>query len=57
MVKLVKQHKITPITWACAVFPLENYRLDLAGTNIYKCDRQFVKAKKLSYVFKKHHIR
>ena len=42
MGKLVKQHKITPIPWACPVCPLANFMLALVGMNIEKCDMQFV---------------
>ena len=42
MVQLGKQHKINPITWAYTVFPLANFTLGFAGTNIEKCDMKFV---------------
>ena len=42
---LVKMHKIIPITWACPVFPLANFTVVLVGTNIEKCDMQFVTEK------------
>ena len=42
MVHFVKQHKIIPIPWACPMFPLANFTLDLVGTNIEKCDMQFL---------------
>ena len=42
MVNLVKRHKIIPIPWVCPVFPLANFTVALVGTNIEKCDIQFV---------------
>ena len=42
MRKLLKQHKITLIPWACPVFPLANLKLALVRTKIEKCDMQFV---------------
>ena len=45
MGQLVKFHKIITITWACPIFTLANFTLDLVGTNIEKCDMQFVTAK------------
>ena len=33
MVKLVKRRKIIPIPWACPVFPVANFTLDLVGIN------------------------
>ena len=42
MEKLVKQHTIIPITWACPMFTLANLTVALVGTNIEKWDMQFV---------------
>ena len=42
MGKLGKINKIIPITWACLVFQLANFTVDLIGTNIEKCDMQFM---------------
>ena len=42
MGQLVKKHKIIPIYWACPVFTLANFILDLVGMNIEKRDMQFV---------------
>ena len=39
-----KRHKIIPIPWACLVFPLASFTVDLVGTNIEKCDMKFVTA-------------
>ena len=38
------RHKIIPIPLACPVFPLANFTVALVGTNIEKCDMQFVTA-------------
>ena len=40
-----KRHIINPIPWVHPVFPLENFTVDLVGTNIEKCDMQFMTAK------------
>ena len=45
MEKLGKQHKIIPIPWACTVFTLVNFTVELVGMNIENCDMQFVTAK------------
>ena len=45
MEQLGKRHKIIPINWACPVFPLAIFKVELVGTNIDKCDMQFVTAK------------
>ena len=42
MEQLGKCHKIIPSTWACPVFPLASFTVALVGTNIEKCDMQFV---------------
>ena len=42
MEQLGKQHKIIPIPRACPVFPLENFKVALVGTNIENCDMQFL---------------
>ena len=44
MEQLVKRHEIIPIHWACRVFPLANFTVALVGTNIEKCDIQFLAA-------------
>ena len=44
MGQLVKRHKIISIPWACPVFPLAIYTVALVGTNMEKCDMQFVTA-------------
>ena len=44
MEQLGKQHKIIPDPWACPVFPLSSFAVELVGTNIEKCDTQFVTA-------------
>ena len=44
MEKLGKQHKMIPIPWACPVFPLDSFTVDLVGKNIEKSDMQFVTA-------------
>ena len=44
MEQLGKQHKIIPIPWAFTVFPFTNFTVALVGTNIEKCDMQFVTA-------------
>ena len=44
MEQLGKIHKIIPITWACNVFPLSNFTVDLVETNIENYDIQFVTA-------------
>ena len=44
MGQFVKLHKTTPINWACTVFPLDNFTVDLVRTNIEKCDMQFATA-------------
>ena len=43
--KLRKRHKIMPIPWGCPVFTLANFTVFLDGTNIEKCNMQFVTAK------------
>ena len=45
MKQLGKQHKIIPINWACTVFTLASFTVELVGTNIEKCDMKFVTAK------------
>ena len=42
MEQLEKRNKITPITWACPMFPLANFTVDLVGTDIENCDMKFV---------------
>ena len=42
MGQLGKTNKIIPIPWACPVLPLSNLKLTLVGTNMEKCDMQFV---------------
>ena len=42
MGQLGKLPKTIPIPWACLVFPFANFILALVGTNIEKCDMQFV---------------
>ena len=37
-----KRHKMIPIPWACPLFPLANFTVASVGTNIEKCDMQFV---------------
>ena len=44
MQKLVEQHKTILINCSCPVFPLANLTVKLVGTNIEKCDIQFVTA-------------
>ena len=44
MEHLGKRHKIIPITWERAVFPLASFTVALVGTNIEKCGIQFVTA-------------
>ena len=44
MGKLVRQHKIIPITRECAVFTLTIFTVALVGKNIEKYDMQFVTA-------------
>ena len=44
MEQLGKRHKITPIPWACPVYQLASFTVALVGTNIEKCDMQFVTA-------------
>ena len=44
MEQLGKRHKIIPIPWAYPVFPLAHFTVALVGTNIEKCDMQFVTA-------------
>ena len=42
MAQLGKRHIIIPIPWECPVFPIANFTVALVGTNIEKCDIQFV---------------
>ena len=42
MGQLRKQRKTIPITWACPVLPLSNFKLAWVGTNIENCYIQFV---------------
>ena len=42
MKQLIKRHEIIPIPWACLVFKLASFAVALVGTNIEKCDMQFV---------------
>ena len=42
MEQLGKRHKIIPIPWVCPMFPLASFSVALVGTNIEKCDIQFV---------------
>ena len=44
MLQLGKGYKIIPIHWAYPVFPLDSFTVALIGTNIEKCDMQFVTA-------------
>ena len=42
MGKVEKRHEIIPISWACPVLPLDNFKLTWIGMNMKKCDIQFV---------------
>ena len=44
MEQLLKQHKIISINWACPMFPLASFKVDLVGGEIDKCDMQFLTA-------------
>ena len=39
-----KRHKISPIPWACPMFPLASFVVALVLKNILLCDMQFVTA-------------
>ena len=44
MEQLGKCLNITPIPWEYTMFPLASFTVALVGTNIEKCDMQFVTA-------------
>ena len=42
MGKLRKQHKAIPTSWACPVFPLDNFTVAFVGKKMENCDMKFV---------------